>query len=138
MRWKKGTGSFVNGSSGDLLMADFVGVLRNAIDGLNDNRPATRGRIYEIARLNLAATLTSVSPPSEALTERWKSALEEAIAEVESSFSEPSVELVAEPSNILFDYPRRAEIRARVAPAGGKTQYLDRSLRITALALQKQ
>jgi len=103
-------------------MANFVGVLRDAIDRLNDNRPATRGRIYEIARLNLAATLTSsVSPPSEALTEHWKSTLEEAIAEVESSFSEP---------------PRREGIRSH-APDGHRGEYLNLSLRIAAIALQK-
>ena len=118
------------------LMADFVGVLRNAIDGLNDNRPATRGRIYEAARLALVDGLASVGPPSEQVNERWKRALEEAIAEVENSFVESSAELVAEPSNIL-GLPGRAGTRAQAAPDGRGGEHVNRSLRIMALALQK-
>jgi hypothetical protein len=81
-------------------MSDFAAVLRNAIDGLNDNRPAIRQKIYERARLTLATRLESVGPAPEAVVERHKRVLEHAIAEVESEYGEQPTDPV--PPN-LFD-----------------------------------
>jgi hypothetical protein len=95
-------------------MADFVAVLRNAIDGLNDNRPAIRQRIYERARLTLTTRLELVDPPPEAVVERHKRVLEDAIAEVESAYREQPAEPVPEPPDIS-DYTDKAHPRRGVA-----------------------
>jgi hypothetical protein len=69
-------------------MADFVAVLKNAIDGLGDDSPAMRARVYQRARATLAARLATVGPTPVAVAERQTRVLEDAIAEVESSYSD--------------------------------------------------
>jgi len=88
-------------------MADFVAVLRHAIDGLNDNKLAIRQRIYERARLTVATRLELVGPPPVAVVERHKRVLEDAIAEVERAYGEEPTEPVAEPLSIS-DYSHKA------------------------------
>jgi hypothetical protein len=69
-------------------MADFVAVLKNAIDGLGDDSPAMREKVYQRARATLAARLASVGPPPAAVAERQRRVLEDAIAEVENSYAD--------------------------------------------------
>lgn len=95
-------------------MSDFVAVLRNAIEGLNDNRPAIRQKIYERARLTLATRLESVGPAPEAVVERHKRVLEDAIAEVEGEYGQEPTEPVPEPPNI-FDYSDKVPSRRDAA-----------------------
>ena len=67
-------------------MADFVAVLKNAIDGLGDDSPAMREKVYQRARATLAARLATVGPTPVAVAERQTRVLEDAIAEVERSY----------------------------------------------------
>ena len=68
-------------------MADFVAVLKKTIDGLGNNTPEMRERVYEKARATVAAKLAAISPPPPAaLAERQKRMIEEAITEVEASY----------------------------------------------------
>jgi len=67
-------------------MADFVAVLKNAIDGLGDDSRAMREKVYQRARATLAARLATVGPTPVAVAERQTRVLEDAIAEVESSY----------------------------------------------------
>jgi hypothetical protein len=96
-------------------MADFVAVLKDAIEGLGDNRPAMRERVYQKARVTLATRLAMVGPPPAAVAERQKRVLEEAIAEVERSYAGPiEDDPIAEFASVL-DYPRHADVCGRTA-----------------------
>lgn len=66
-------------------MADFVAVIRKAVDNLSDNTPENRERVYSKARAAIRRQLEAMSPPpAEEIVNRQMSKLEEAIAEVES------------------------------------------------------
>ncbi|MBZ9654652.1 transcriptional regulator [Phyllobacterium lublinensis] len=67
-------------------MADFVAVLRKTIDGLADPTPELRQRVYAKARATIEQKLVALNA-TEAVAKRQTKALEEAIAEVESSFA---------------------------------------------------
>lgn len=68
-------------------MADFVAVLKKTLDGLNDPAPELRQRVYDKARATIASKLAAISPPPpEAVAERQKQALEEAIATIEAQY----------------------------------------------------
>jgi hypothetical protein len=72
-------------------MADFVEVLKKTIDGLGDTTPQVRARVYEKARLTVAAKLAAINPPpSAAVVDRQKKSLEDAIAEVEAQYAPPA------------------------------------------------
>ena len=63
-------------------MADFVAVLKKTIDGLGDTTPEMRERVYVKARSTVAAKLAAINPPpAEAVIERKKKSLEDAIAQ---------------------------------------------------------
>jgi hypothetical protein len=90
-------------------MVDFTAVLKNTIDGLGDFSPAIREIVYQRARATLAARLAAVGPPPAAVAERQRRALEDAIAEVESSyFDEVDDDPIADLANI-FDHARLPE-----------------------------
>jgi hypothetical protein len=93
-------------------MADFVSILKKAIDDL-DRRPETRETIYQRARAALAARLAVVGPAPAAVVERQKRALEDAIAEVEGSYFDEDP--IAELANI-FGHSRRPTMVESVAP----------------------
>ena len=66
-------------------MADFVAVIRKAVDNLSDNTPENRERVYSKARAAIRRQLEAMSPPpAEEIMNRQMSKLEDAIAEVES------------------------------------------------------
>jgi hypothetical protein len=66
-------------------MADFVAVIRKAVDGLANNTPETRSKVYEKARSAVVRQLENMKPrPPEELLNRQIAKLDAAIAEVES------------------------------------------------------
>lgn len=79
-------------------MADFVAVIRRAVDGLANNTPEMRVKVYEKARGAVIRQLESMKPaPPEALFKRQIDKLDQAIAEVEAEYAEalPAEEPVA-------------------------------------------
>ncbi len=78
-------------------MADFVAVLRKTLDGLGETTPATRERVYEKARATISAKLAAINPPPpQAVADRQKRTLEDAIRQIERDYkavSDPLSEL---------------------------------------------
>jgi|GEM_PF-4116355 len=69
-------------------VADFVAVIRRTVDGLSENTPEMRGRVFEKARGAIRRQLESMNPrPSDDMINRQLSKLEAAIREVETSYS---------------------------------------------------
>ncbi|THK35949.1 hypothetical protein EHS39_21585 [Ensifer sp. MPMI2T] len=76
-------------------MADFVAVIRRTVDGLSENTPEMRGKVYEKARSAVRRQLENMSPrPSDDMINRQLNKLEQAIGEVESEYADalPAVE----------------------------------------------
>jgi hypothetical protein len=79
-------------------MADFIAVIRRAVDGLSENTPEMRVKVYERARGAVQRQLENMKPrPPEAMLQRQLEKLEAAIREVEAEHSEavPVEEAVA-------------------------------------------
>jgi hypothetical protein len=99
-------------------MADFVAVIRRTIDGLSENTPAMRERVYAKARMAVRRQLENMSPrPSEAAIDAQLAKLEGAIGDVEADFIEPdlsSLDLSPEPEP--FE-PPAAEAEPQPQPA---------------------
>lgn len=71
-------------------MADFVAVIKRAVDGLAENRPEMRARVYEKARAAVRRQLESMTPrPPDAAIESQLARLEEAIQAVEAENAPP-------------------------------------------------
>ena len=69
-------------------MADFVAVIRRAVDGLTDNTPEMRGRVYEKARSAVVRQLENMNPrPPEPMFKRQLDKLDAAIQQVEEENS---------------------------------------------------
>ncbi|MGY5808192.1 hypothetical protein ACXHXG_10785 [Rhizobium sp. LEGMi198b] len=78
-------------------MADFVAVIRRAVDGLADNTPEMRVKVYERARGAVQRQLESMKPrPPEEMLRRQLDKLEAAIVEVEAEHAE-ALPLAEEP-----------------------------------------
>ncbi|QQM30217.1 hypothetical protein JET14_18405 [Martelella lutilitoris] len=70
-------------------MADFTAVIRRAVEGLPEQSPELRARVYEKARSAVIRQMENMSPPPpEALIKRQIDKIDAAIAEVESEFAE--------------------------------------------------
>ena len=81
-------------------MADFVAVIRRAVDGLSDNNAEMRQKVYEKARGAVRRQLESMNPrPSDELMKRQLDKLEAAIVDVEGDHAEalPAEEPVLAP-----------------------------------------
>lgn len=81
-------------------MADFVAVIRRAVDGLSDNTPEMRLKVYEKARGAVRRQLEAMNPrPSDELIKRQLDKLEAAIGSVESEHAEalPSEDVAEAP-----------------------------------------
>ncbi|RDJ10381.1 hypothetical protein [Rhizobium grahamii] len=79
-------------------MADFIAVIRRAVDGLSENTPEMRVKVYERARGAVQRQLENMKPrPPEAMLQRQLEKLEAAIREVEAEHAEavPSADDVA-------------------------------------------
>ncbi|WP_245295260.1 pentapeptide repeat-containing protein [Manganibacter manganicus] len=71
-------------------MADFVAVLKKTLDGLGETTSQTRARVYDKARSTIEAKLAAISPtPPQAVADRQRRALEDAIATVEKGYEKP-------------------------------------------------
>jgi hypothetical protein len=84
-------------------MADFVAVLKKTIDGLPDKGPAMREKVYDRARATIDAKLKALTPqPPQAVADRQREALENAIRDVEAAFApaEPAFDPL---SDSVFD-----------------------------------
>ncbi|CAN7429939.1 hypothetical protein [Neorhizobium sp. LjRoot104] len=70
-------------------MADFVAVIRRAVDGLANNTPEMRAKVYEKARGAVQRQLENMKPrPPEDMLRRQLDKLEAAIVDVESEHAE--------------------------------------------------
>ncbi len=90
-------------------MADFVAILKRALDKHGDETPEKRTRIYGSVRTMLAKKLAEISPPlaSEAIAKEKRS-LEDAIASVERDYAKtvPETDPLAELENIFSSIDR--------------------------------
>src|SRR5690606_10495976 len=65
-------------------------VLRKTIDGLGENTPELRQKVYERARATIPAKIAAIQPPPPAMViDRQTQALEDAIRVVETEFAPP-------------------------------------------------
>lgn len=70
-------------------MVDFVAVIEKAVDGLSENTPELRERVYAKARAAIGRQLDNIDPPlSDAVKDKQLARLEEAIAEIEDRNTE--------------------------------------------------
>ena len=85
-------------------MADFVAVIRRTVDGLSDNVPEMRAKVYEKARGAVRRQLESMKPrPSDEMIERQMVKLEAAINEVESDHAEALPALEDQPVDAVAE-----------------------------------
>lgn len=91
-------------------MADFVAVIRRTVDGLSENTPEMRDKVYEKARAAVRRQLENMNPrPSDDMINRQLAKLENAIGEVDSEYAE------ALPAVDAFE--PEAEVAEAVVPA---------------------
>jgi len=70
-------------------MADFIAVIRRAVDGLSDNTPEMRAKVYERARAAVVRQLENMKPrPPEAMFQRQLDKLDAAVHQVEEEHAE--------------------------------------------------
>jgi hypothetical protein len=82
-------------------MADFIAVIRRAVDGLTDNTPEMRVKVYERARGAVQRQLENMKPrPPEAMLQRQLEKLEAAIREVESEHAAHEEPVAAEAAQV--------------------------------------
>lgn len=99
-------------------MADFVAVIRRAVDGLSDNNAEMRQKVYEKARGAVRRQLESMNPrPSDDLVKRQLDKLEAAIDSVELDHAEalPADDAAPEPVEEVLQPESVAEETAAVA-----------------------
>ena len=69
-------------------MADFTAVIRRAVEGLPEQSPELRARVYDKARSAVIRQMENMNPPPpEAMIKRQIDKIDAAIAEVESDFT---------------------------------------------------
>src|SRR3546814_10601900 len=70
-------------------MADFVAVIRRAVDSLPSNTPEMRAKVYDKARAAVRRQLENMKPaPPEEMLRRQMDKLEEAILSVDAEHAE--------------------------------------------------
>lgn len=114
-------------------MADFVAVIRRAVDGLSDNNAEMRQKVYEKARGAVRRQLESMNPrPSDDLVKRQLDKLEAAIGSVEIDHAEAlpaddvapePVEDVVQPEPVAEEPVAVAEPEEAVADAEPEQRY---------------
>lgn len=101
-------------------MADFVAVIRKAVEGLANNTPETRSKVYEKARSAVLRQLENMKPrPPEELLTRQIAKLDAAISEVESEYAEALPPLDDEE---LDDLPLQEDLAPYEAPYSAQEQ----------------
>tara|TARA_R110000751_G_scaffold234229_3_gene335563 strand:+ start:188967 stop:190562 length:1596 start_codon:yes stop_codon:yes gene_type:complete len=88
-------------------MVNLVTVIEKAVDGLNENTPEMREKVYSKARAAIGRQLDNINPPiSETARQRQMLRLEEAITEIESRNADALPELDDDIfADILADEP---------------------------------
>jgi hypothetical protein len=95
-------------------MADFVAVIRRAVDGLSDNTPEMRVKVYERARGAVQRQLESMKPrPPETMLQRQLEKLDAAIRDVEAEYAE-ALPVAEEPA--VQEQPQPVEEHYTAAP----------------------
>lgn len=98
-------------------MADFIAVIRRAVDGLSNNTPEMRARVYEKARAAVVRQLENMSPrPPEHMLQRQLDKLDAAIREVEAEHAEALPAVDDMPT--LGDEPPQVAATAAMATSG--------------------
>jgi hypothetical protein len=104
-------------------MADFIAVIRRAVDGLSDNTPEMRAKVYERAKSAVVRQLENMKPrPPEAMFQRQIDKLDAAIREVEAEHAEAlpaddaSAADIEEPQEVAVPEPAAA-VEPEPAPA---------------------
>jgi hypothetical protein len=70
-------------------MADFIAVIRRAVDGLSNNTPEMRAKVYDKARSAVLRQLENMNPrPPEQMLQRQLAKQEAAILEVDAEYAE--------------------------------------------------
>ena len=90
-------------------MADFITVLKKTIDGLSENTPEMRSKVYDKARATIAKKLADHVPPlAPSVADQQKRTLEDAISNVERGYakSTPAVDPLAELEHIFSSIDR--------------------------------
>ncbi|TIL78165.1 MAG: hypothetical protein E5Y89_16195, partial [Mesorhizobium sp.] len=90
-------------------MADFITVLKKTIDGLSENTPEMRSKVYDKARATIAKKLADHVPPlAPSVADQQKRTLEDAISNVERGYakSQPAVDPLAELEHIFSSIDR--------------------------------
>jgi hypothetical protein len=118
-------------------MADFVAVIRRAVDGLANNTPEMRAKVYDKARGAVQRQLENMKPrPPEDMLQRQLDKLEAAIVDVESEHAE-ALEPIADDAAALDAQPaeeaslgeapaeRHAEESVAEQPAEQVSEYQD-------------
>ncbi|OCP22099.1 MULTISPECIES: hypothetical protein [unclassified Ensifer] len=85
-------------------MADFVAVIRRTVDGLSENTPEMRDKVYEKARAAVRRQLENMNPrPSDDMINRQLAKLENAIGEVDSEYAEalPAIDRVEPEAEVV-------------------------------------
>jgi hypothetical protein len=94
-------GRIRSGNKEKVLMADFIAVIRRAVDGLSNNTPEMRVRVYDKARSAVVRQLENMSPrPPEHMLQRQLEKLDAAIREVEAEHAEalPAIDETVTPA----------------------------------------
>ncbi|MGR6468571.1 hypothetical protein [Rhizobium sp. PAMB 3182] len=115
-------------------MSDFVEVIRRAVDGLKENTPERRAKVYEKARTAVVRQLENMKPaPPPAMLERQIEKLDQAIQAVELEHTEALPE--PEPEPIVAPPP----VQTRAAPSSdGSREAFARQASEAKAALSKR
>jgi hypothetical protein len=85
-------------------MADFVAVLKKALDGLSEATPPLRQKVYDKARATIEAKLAAINPPPpQAVADRQRKSLEDAIASLEKEYADKERPKASDPLQELED-----------------------------------
>ncbi|MFK4767227.1 hypothetical protein [Rhizobium sp. ZW T2_16] len=110
-------------------MADFVAVIRRAVDGLATNTPEARTRVYEKARGAVQRQLENMKPrPPEEMLRRQMDKLEAAIIEVETEHEEAlpaEPDVAVAPAPVPYEAPEPVEEYAEEPAAAAEQQHAD-------------
>ncbi|TKT75345.1 hypothetical protein [Aquamicrobium sp. LC103] len=94
-------------------MADFVAVLKKTIGGLRENTPEMREKVYEKARATIEAKLAAISPPPpQAVIDRQRKAIDDAIAVVRAEYDAPEELLDDDDLEDVFSSLEKGEVPA--------------------------
>ncbi len=118
-------------------MADFIAVIRRAVDGLSDNTPEMRIRVYDRARSAVQRQLDNMKPrPADDVIARQLEKLDEAIASIESEFTGAPLKDLAAPAPAYVEEPappppRRQNLRHSQNPSPNQSPSANRSLSLS-------